>query len=348
MEALIPSGQSVAVLVSGSVERIAGPALGLSELAARCHVTRLPGVGPDAPLPELEAALRVLRPAKANLILAIGGGSTLDAAKALSVMVNAGDVRELFFGKEKLPECKIPLLAVPTTAGSGAETSHAAILFDPLTGVKGGLRGGILQPERVVIDTSLYLFAPASLLAESGFDALTHAVETAVSKASNPVVYWQSVAAIRILLEKLPQVVEKRCPYAMNAVALAAMQMGINLANSSTCLPHRIQYALRRRIPVSHASCLVMLYAGWLGLWRRKQGLTAMDELAASLGCTKQGLIEQINMLKLRLGLGQRLTDHGLTVSDLSAISKDVTGRLDLDPLYTDRQTIEEILVGSL
>lgn len=348
LDELIPARRSVAVLVSGTVKDKAGSLLGLEELAARCDVTVLPKVTADAPLPEIEQALVALRHVKPDLLVGIGGGSTLDAAKVLSVFGRGGDPQSVFQGTEKLPTDKIPLWAVPTTAGSGAETSQAAIVFDPKTGTKGGLRGAIMQPDKVIVDTALYLHAPAAVLAECGFDALTHAIETAVSKAANPLVRWQSAAAIRVFLNRLPQAVEKKCPLAMEQVALAALQMGTNLANSSTCLPHRIQYALRSRIAASHASGLVMLYRGWLGLWRRQPGITAMDELAAALGYSRVGFIEQVEALKARLGLHQKLSDHGLAAADLPTISAAVTGSLEQDPLYTGRSTLDEILQGSL
>lgn len=348
LDELIPSGKTVAVLVSSSVQRSAGENLGLERLASRCRVISLPLIGADAPLPDVDAALSVVRRAKPDVLLGIGGGSTLDAAKTIAALGREGNLSELFRGIGHLPASRVPMVAVPTTAGSGAETSHAAILFDPATGIKGGLRNASLRAEQVVIDTSLYLHAPTQLLAECGFDALTHAIETAVSRASNSVVRWQSAAAIRVLLERLSQVVEKRCPESMEQVAIAAMHMGTNLANSSTCLPHRIQYALRARIPASHTRGLVILYRGWLELWRRQPGLTAFDELAARLGYTREGLIAQIEGLKRRLGLNYSLRDYGLEAGDLSGIAANVTGGIEQDPLYVGRETLVDILRLSL
>jgi len=344
----LADGTRVAVLASASVVRCSGDRLGLADLDRRCGVSLLPAIGADAPLDQVEASLLALRESGAEHLVAIGGGSTLDAAKVLSVFAGGGDVRRVFAGADNLPTHKIPLVAVPTTAGSGAETSFGAILFDEVSGIKGGLRGSILQPSHAVVDPTLYLSAPSSLLAECGFDALTHAIETGVSKAANAMSRYHSAAAIRVLLEKLPQVVEKRCPLAMEQVAMASLMMGANLANSTTCLPHRIQYALRQSCALSHAKGLMVLYRGWTAAWRRQPGVTSFDELAAMLGYSRTGLLDRVDELKQRLGLVARLSDFGLNESDLAAIAARVSGKLDQDPLYMGREIILDILRDSL
>jgi len=344
----LPTGETLAVLVSSSVRHASGARLQLESLARNRTLVELPPIGPDAPLPSVLKALDHLRSSGAQTLVAIGGGSVIDAAKALSVFALGGDLTDVFFGRAPLPMEKIRLIAVPTTAGSGAELSYGAILFDPDTRTKGGLRSPRLQPDVVIIDPPLYLTATPERLAESGFDALTHAVETYVSSAATPLCHRQSVAAISVLLDQLPLVVERRSVPAMEKVAVAAALMGNNLANSTTCLPHRIQYALRAFTEISHASGLVMLYRGWLESLGTAPDDTPFDALAAELGFDRFGLIDEISRLKSRLNLNHRLRNGGLTAADIPRVVERTSGRLEVDPCYSGPESIRTILERSL
>jgi alcohol dehydrogenase class IV len=300
-------------------------------------------IKPDAPLQDVELIVKQF--SKPDIIIAVGGGSVLDSAKALSVGWQDDSIRNYFYRKSELPKTKIETIAIPTTAGTGAELSFGAILFDKESNVKGGLRGELLQPNYVIIDVDLYLNASSKLISETGFDCLTHAVETYLSKASSPIVKIQSVTAINTFFDSIVQAKEKDY-YAMQKMAIAAALMGVNLALSSTCLPHRLQYALRNVKPHSHAQGLICLYKGWLDII---SVTNPFKKLADDLKLTPDDFILKINAYKKLLEIDYSLSDFGFNENDLNNAQSKVSGNLNLDPCYDgNEKTIMKILENSL
>ncbi|MGC4235764.1 MAG: iron-containing alcohol dehydrogenase [Niabella sp.] len=306
------------------------------------NVTIYGHISPDAPIAALDNLISGIE--KPDLIIGIGGGSVMDSSKAISLGWQGASVAELFYKHKKAPLQKIPVFAVPTTAGTGAELSYGAILYDDVNKFKGGIRGPQLQPEVAYLDVALYKTASPKLIAEVGFDCLTHAIETYISTASNPLVQYQSVAAINTVFAHLPQAINKH-EQSLSKVAVAATMMGINLALSSTCLPHRIQYVIGPATGTSHAQGLIMLYAGWL----KEIALTDRYQMLASeFNLSTDALTQKIEQLKRNLDINYRLSDYGVAETDIRHIAEKVEGNLNNDPCYKSTQTIINILKNSL
>jgi len=298
---------------------------------------------PNAPLVMLDMIAQEYQ--MPDLIVAIGGGSVIDTGKALSVTWTGGNVKDYFYGTNKLGDSKIPIITVPTTAGTGAELSYGAILEDTEKGKKGGLRGEIVQSTAVFIDIELYKSAPGVLMAETGFDCLTHAIETYISNSSSPLVEFQSVRVIHTVFEHLITAVREKSDVAVEAMAISSALMGINLAKSSTCLPHRIQYVIGPYTDTSHAQGLIMLYRGWLPIISKEEKFSS---LSSQLGLTKEEFIDKINWLKSELDINYTLTDYGVEEKVVEELANRVEGNMKNDPCYKDVNTIINILKGSL
>jgi alcohol dehydrogenase class IV len=131
----------------------------------------------------------------------------------------------------------------------------------------------------------------------------------------------------------------------LEQMAIASAMMGINLALSSTCLPHRLQYALGPHTKTSHAQGLIMLYRGWLPLISKTR---EFDMLESALGFCRGELVSRIEELKQRLEIDYRASDFGLTASDIPLLLDKVEGIFDADPCYVSKQTLENIMKGSL
>jgi alcohol dehydrogenase class IV len=199
----------------------------------------------------------------------------------------------------------------------------------------------------VLIDAKLHHACPLKLKAEVGFDCLTHAVETYISRKSNALVKIQSVSCINTIFDHLPKACMDQSLYDMEKVAISSALMGINLAYSSTCLPHRIQYVIGPLTRTSHAQGLIALYKGWIP--HLIENRTAeFGELARDLGIDAFGLYDKINNLKKILNIEYSLADLGLKDNQLEAISGEVSGNLSTDPSYRDRGSIVNILKQSL
>jgi alcohol dehydrogenase class IV len=299
-------------------------------------------IRPDAPVDTIDLIQDHIQ--KPDLIIAVGGGSVIDSAKALSIGWNNTTIKSYLYNQSKLPIEKIPLFVLPTTAGTGSELSFGAIIYDPINMYKSSIKSPLLQPDLVIIDVALYLHAPKKLISEVGFDALSHAIETYISIQSNPITRYQSVNAINIIFDNIVNAVNGDSE-SMEKIAIASSLMGLNLAFSSTCLPHRIQYIIGPMTKSSHAQGLIALYNGWLPMVKETD---EFYHLSLDLGYSIEELIQKISSLKNDLNINYRLKDYGLTNTHISSIAEQVTGNLTFDPLYKNIETIKKIIKDSL
>lgn len=251
-------------------------------------------IRPNAPTIDLDIIVKKYK--RPSLIIGIGGGSVLDSAKALSV--GWGGIDTCFSaylnGSAKIQSKKITMVAVPTTAGTGSELSYGAILYDEVNNFKGGIRSQLMVPELVLIYPELYKYANYKLKAEVGFDCLSHAIETYLSRQSNDFVKYQSVIAIVNVFKNLNKSINNDLN-SIKSMALTSTFMGVNLANSTTCLPHRIQYALGPLSNSSHAVGIIILYKGWL---ENISKTNEFDNLSKTLLDFDIDLIVEISKLK--------------------------------------------------
>ena len=213
---------------------------------------------PHAELVALGAALA--RDAEAAFIVGLGGGSVLDVAKAIALMARSdGDVSEYFLGRRdaRPPAAALPVVAVPTTAGTGAEVTEIAILSQATA--DGGCRkqslyGAAIRPTLAVIDPDLAVGSPAALTAACGADALGHAVEASANRRGNPISSLMAAEAVRLISGNLVQAVENPTdPEPREGLALAATLAGAAFNASSVTLGHALAQTLGARLGLPHA-----------------------------------------------------------------------------------------------
>ena len=255
-------------------------------------------------------------------IVAVGGGSVIDLAKAAALQPTPERL-EALLGGERVETGGLPVIALPTTAGSGAEVSHAAIVFHRASGRKRGVRGPGVAARDALVDPDLMVGAPPSVIAGSGFDAIAHAVETSASRAASDLVIHLAGTALPRLLESVPSAY--RSPDAVGALteaAYAATLMGVNLANSTTCLPHRLQYPVGARTRSTHAMGVAALMPAWLERTRtvapdalarlaRAAGLVAADASSeAGAAALEARILDHLDATGMRVGL-RDLGRHG-------------------------------------
>jgi len=340
-------GNEVLILSSRSVEI----SFKLDKLFSRLSLNRklhiYNHIRPDAPFKDLDIIIQEQKKNNLDYIIAIGGGSVIDAAKTLSISFEGIDYKDVFYKRAAPPVNKIPVLAIPTTAGTGAELSFGAIVYDNYNKIKGGLRGEVIQPNAVLIDARLHNSCPYKLKAEVGFDCLTHAVETYISKKSNSLVKIQSISCIKNIFKFLVPACKNNDIHSMEKIALSSALMGINLAYSSTCLPHRIQYSIGPLTQTSHAQGLIALYKGWLK-YLLEIKLSELDQLSNDLSMTSIEFVEKIQTLKKVLDIDYSLTDLGVKLEQVADISKSVSGNVLADPSYLNTETLIKILKYSM
>lgn len=159
----------------------------------------------DPSIEVVDAAAKSLKESKSDAVIAIGGGSSIDTAKAMSMLVtNEGSVREYLFGGTKTVTNKpLPLLAIPTTAGSGSEVTAASVITDNQNDIKLSVTHEYLIPLYAILDPVMHQGMPPLITASTGMDALTHAIEAYVSLNAEPVSDALAEMAIRTIAENL-------------------------------------------------------------------------------------------------------------------------------------------------
>ncbi len=188
----------------------------------------------------------------ANGILAVGGGSVLDTAKAANILITfGGNLLEDYSGAQTVPGPLKPLIAIPTTAGTGSEVTQASVILDEERGVKISFFDQHLHPSIAILDPELLRSLPRNLMAATGWDAFTHAVEAFTSVQSNPFSDELALPAVRIIKEAfIPAVTEEENIEAKGKMLLAANLAGIAFDQSMVGVVHSMAHAVGG---VSHA-----------------------------------------------------------------------------------------------
>jgi alcohol dehydrogenase len=248
-------GASRALLVTDEFMLSSGPAeefKGLIEAAGiSCAV--FADVQPDPTDVNVAAGLEALRAAEADVVVAFGGGSVLDAAKMITVLAaNPGPLRA-YRGYHQIPAAGIPLIAVPTTAGTGSEATRVAVITDTEHDEKLMILDGHLVPTVAIVDFELSAMMPPSLTAFVGIDTLTHGIEAYVSALANPLTDAFALSCVQLVGRHLEQAwanpddIEARA-----GMAMAAYAGGAAFANASVGLVHGMSRPIGAVFHVPH------------------------------------------------------------------------------------------------
>ncbi|KAF1066850.1 iron-containing alcohol dehydrogenase PsrA [Variovorax sp.] len=277
----------------------------------------------DAVLPNPDVAeLRALyeafwqESAQAEVLVAVGGGSAIDTAKALMVGTQSGRfddlVAALAAGGPFVPARVKTLIAVPTTAGTGSEVTPWATIWDREAQRKHSLHLPETWPSIAIVDPELMLSLPASVTLQSGLDALSHALESIWNVNANALSDTFAVAAVQQIFETLPLLMDKLGDLELRArMALAALQAGMAFSNTRTALAHSISYEMSLRYGLPHGiACsfpLPMVLRRAIG---QDAGRDAVLERALGpLDRAPQRLSDFIE----RLGVKTRFSDYGVS-----------------------------------
>lgn len=187
----------------------------------------------------VEKGLDLYRRSKCDFIIALGGGSPIDTAKAVCIMASNPGVIQDYKGLDKVSSPGAPLIAIPTTAGTGSETTIFTIITDTRTNVKMLIGSPFILPSVALVDPLLTASSPPSVTAATGVDALTHAIEAYVSVKAQPMSDVFALSAIKFLSENLRQAWANGDNLeARSLTMLGAFQAGVAFSNSSVALVH--------------------------------------------------------------------------------------------------------------
>lgn len=243
-------------------------------------------VGAEPTVALVREGVRTAREAGCDVVTAVGGGSVLDAGKAIAALAaNPGDALdylEVIGAGKPLTETPLPFIAIPTTAGTGAEVTRNAVLGSPEHGVKASLRSPLMLPRVAIIDPELAVSLPPAETAATGLDALTQLIEPWVSPRANALTDALCLEGIRRVAAALPRAYRDRTDLAARTdMALGALYGGLALANAGLGAVHGFAAAVGGQFPAPHgAVCAALLpwviRANTRALRRREAGSEAL------------------------------------------------------------------------
>ena len=240
---------------SGVVARLLAP---LQE--SGMEVAVFDGVQPDPTVQNVRDGLALYRRSGAEAVVAIGGGSPLDAGKAISILTTNPEPLADYMGYHKIPKAGAPLLAIPTTAGTGSEVTKVAVITDTERDVKMMILDQHLLPVVALVDYELTLSMPAPLTAHVGVDTLTHGIEAYVSRKASEMTDPIALSCIRLAATHLVKAWEEPGNLAAReGMMLSATQGGMAFANSSVCLVHGMSRPLGLLFHIPHGLSNAML-----------------------------------------------------------------------------------------
>jgi alcohol dehydrogenase class IV len=327
---------------AGLVDPVLGP---LSE--AGVTVELFAGGEPEPSLRAAYNAIGAGRDFRPDGVLALGGGSNMDLAKVTAVVLTHGGTPGMYFGDGKVPGPVLPLICLPTTSGTGSEVSAAAVLTDTENEMKVSTLSNHLRPRVAIVDPLLSVTCPPKVTADSGIDALTHAIEsfTAVDNARFPLppgertVYQGKNPFADMLAEKAITLVGKFLRRAVQngndleareGMSLAATLAGMAFSNSGVAIVHALEYPVGGATHCSHGAGngLLLPYVMRYNLPAR---VREFAEVARLLGEDVSGLTEQaaaeraiaaVEKLRADIGIPARLRDLGVKESQLRGFAE--------------------------
>lgn len=283
-------------------------------------------VEPEPYLDNAEEAAALGREIEADIVVAIGGGSAMDTAKAAAILITNEGKAEDFVGLNRVKRPGLPTIMVPTTAGTGAEVTFTAVFTNRLTKAKGGINSPYLFPNLALLDPELTLSLPADVTAATGMDALTHAVESVTGRAATVFTEALALAAIRLIGANLRRAVfHGNDLQARENMLLGSILGGMALADAGVGACHALAYPLGGNYRIPHGLANAMLIPHVME-FNRPAAERAMHLVAQSFGEPVNGLpvakaaaaaVEAVGILCGDIGIPSSLSQVGVPRADI-------------------------------
>ncbi|WP_232338228.1 iron-containing alcohol dehydrogenase [Bordetella flabilis] len=324
------------------------------------------GTLPDVPVEATILAADAARDFAADVVIGVGGGSCLDMAKCMALLLSHGGRPQDYYGELKVPGPILPMIAVPTTAGTGSEVTPVAVLSDNERALKVGISSPYLIPTAAICDPELTLTCPSALTAIAGADALTHAIEalTATRRELTPGLTQDRVfigknalsdqfalTAISLLWQGL----EAACTDGNNLAARSQVMQGATFAGlafgvAGTAAAHAIQYPVGALTHTAHGAGVACLMP-WVMEWNRPVIGAELAQMAAIMGLADSAaVIPAIAALFARIGIPSTLAQLGLDENQLEWVADQACGIERLihnNPRPLDRDDMRKLLAAS-
>jgi alcohol dehydrogenase class IV len=315
---------------NGALERL------LAILTAAGMKARAYGeVRADPTVASVDAAVAFVAEGKHDCIIGFGGGSSIDTAKAVAVLAARGGTMRALKAPHQENAPGLPIVAIPTTAGTGSEATRFTIITDETNDEKMLCAGLAFLPMLAIVDYELTLTKPLRLTADTGIDALTHAIEAYVSKLANPFSDGMAIAAMRAIGPNLRRVCEDPGDRAAReTMMVGSLQAGIAFSNASVALVHGMSRPIGAHFHVAHGLSNAMLLPA-VTAWSAPAALSRYSDCARAMGLAQPGEGEQAAVALLVEAL--RDINRDLSVPTPKSYGIDEARWTDLLPLMAEQ-----------
>jgi alcohol dehydrogenase class IV len=254
---------------------------------------------PDPTIASVDAGVAFLAAGDHDCVIGFGGGSPLDSAKAIAMLGVHGGAMADYKAPHVQDVAGLPVIAIPTTAGTGSDATRFTIVTDEITDEKMLCPGLAYLPVAALVDYELTLTKPRRLTADTGIDSLTHAIEAYVSKRANPFSDGMALLAMRAIAPNLRRVcIDPEDRPAREAMMLGATQAGIAFSNSSVALVHGMSRPIGAHFHVPHGLSNAMLLPA-VTAWSAPAALTRYADCARAMGVGADGEGDQSAVARL-------------------------------------------------
>jgi len=279
-----------------------------------------------------------------DLVLGIGGGSSMDAAKGIAILsTNSGSIKDYIEGKE-FENSPLPIVCMPTSSGTGSEATPFAVFTNRAAGTKAAIANSQIFPFLSILDPELTYSMPSSVVINTGLDALTHSIEAYLSTESYDLNDQLALRSIGLVISNLEEAATKNTT-AMDKMAYASLLGGMAITHASTILPHIMGYPLTVHHNIPHGKATAIIMPAFLDYMKKHSSNKGKVEIIMNMFKPKGG----INSFITKLGVSTKLSDYGVDKSEFDSYASKVIKKSDvkITPAEITEEVIKSIYLNS-
>ncbi|MFC2662079.1 MAG: iron-containing alcohol dehydrogenase family protein [Eubacterium sp.] len=342
------TGGKRGILITSASQITNGTAQRIQELAGGKIKAFYSGVRPNPDIQECQKAVTLIQADDVDFVIAAGGGSTLDTAKAAAVFSQGDQSAEFYYhNPERIPKKKIPLIAVPATAGTGSEVTSVSVLSDRAEETKKSIGKPQFYPDYALVDPELTWTVPEHVTLSTGMDVFCHALEGFWSIHHQPVCDLYAVRALKLVLEYLPRLqADLHDHEAREKLSEASLLAGLAFALPKTTAPHACSFPLTMRLGIPHGEACALTIPEFLLLNASADKAGRIQGLIHELGMNSpEELAEHIREFQRKSGLCSGLRSYRLSDSDIHNLAAEsMLPNIYNNPVPVGAEDVEKIL----
>lgn len=313
------------------------------------------GVKPEPEIYLVEECKAAFQKGQHDGLIAVGGGSAIDIAKSVSAYAAYDGKIDELFGTDLVPQKGVPIIAIPTTAGTGSEVTNIAILSDTEAQLKKGIVSDYILPDVAIVAPEMTLTMPKSVTAASGIDALVHAIEAYISVNASPITDALALGAIKMIARNLPKAyANPNHIEARENMVTASLMAGMAFGNAGVGAVHALAYPLGGRYHIAHGVSNALLLP-YVMEWNKISCIERFHDIAEALGENVSNLtdaeaadraVEAMYRLCSTVGISKGLRAFHVPEEAIPEMAEDaskIERLLKNNPRVFSKEEIEEI-----